>query len=114
MTPDQVVAGSQDRPKDKSAGAAHFEIANHLWSAGERDRALEHFREAHRLQPENWTYKRQAWSLIGNEAAGGGEMGRFSQGPLPGQEAEWPFEGNFTTEAGATTPADYYPKTLNV
>ena len=39
MTPDQVVAGSQDRPKDKSAGAAHFEIANHLWSAGERDRA---------------------------------------------------------------------------
>ena len=30
MTPDQVVAGSQDRPKDKSAGAAHFELVNHL------------------------------------------------------------------------------------
>ena len=114
MTPDQVVAGSQDRPKDKSAGAAHFELVNHLWSAGERDRAIEHFREAHRSQPENWTYKRQAWSLVGNEAAGGGEMGRFNQGPLPGQEDDWPFEGNFTTEAGAATPADYYPKTLNV
>jgi hypothetical protein len=22
------------------------------------------FREAHRLQPENWTYKRQAWSMV--------------------------------------------------
>ena len=86
MTPDQVVAGSQDRPKDKSAGAAHFEIANHLWSAGERDRALEHFREAHRLQPENWTYKRQAWSLIGNEAAGGGEMGRSTRARFPAKK----------------------------
>jgi hypothetical protein len=22
-----------------------------------------HWREAHRLQPDNWTYKRQAWNL---------------------------------------------------
>jgi hypothetical protein len=23
-----------------------------------------HWREAHRLQPDNWTYKRQAWNLV--------------------------------------------------
>ena len=30
---------------------------------GDRDAAWPHFREARRLQPENWTYKRQAWQL---------------------------------------------------
>jgi len=114
MSPDEVVASSQERPQDKSRGAAHFELANHLWTIDNRPSAIEHFRAAHRLQPENWTYKRQAWSLIGNEAAGGGEMGRFNQGPLPGHEAEWPFEGDFTTEAGSTPAGDYYPKTLDV
>jgi len=114
MSPVDVVAASQERPEDTSAAAAHFELANHLWSAGNQDAAFGHFREAHRLQPENWTYKRQAWSLVGNEAAGGGELGRFNQGPLPGQEDDWPFDGNFTDEAGATPAADYYPKTLDV
>lgn len=114
MSPDEVIAGSQERPIDKSAGAAHFELANHWWSRGDREAAFGHFREAHRLQPENWTYKRQAWSLVGNEAAGGGELGRFNQGPLPGHEDDWPFEGTFNTEAGTTPAADYYPKTLEV
>ena len=114
MTPDEIIAASQDRPQEKSAGAAHFELANHLWSVGNRDAAIGHFREAHRLQPDNWTYKRQAWSLVGNEAAGGGELGRFNQGPLPGQEDDWPFEGDFPTEAGSTLAGDYYPKTIDV
>ena len=112
LSPSEVIERSQDRPVDKSEGAAHFELANHLWRAGNRDAAIPHFNAAHRLQPDNWTYKRQAWSLVGNEKAGGGEMGRFNQGPLPGEEDEWPFEGTFTSEAGATPAGDYYPKTL--
>lgn len=112
MTPEQVLAASQDRPVGKSEGAAHFELANHLWRAGNREAAIAHFNEAHRLQPENWTYKRQAWSLVGNEAAGGGEMGRFNQWPTPGQEADWPFDGDFMTESSATPAGDYYPATL--
>jgi tetratricopeptide (TPR) repeat protein len=112
MTPAQVLEASADRGVDKSEGAAHFELANHLWTAGDRDGAIEHFNHAHRLQPENWTYKRQAWSLVGNENAGGGELGRFNQGPLPGAEAEWPFVGNFAAEASRTPAGDYYPKTL--
>jgi len=111
LRPDEVIATSQDRPVDKSEGAAHFELANRLWST-DRDAAIVHFNAAHRLDPENWTYKRQAWSLVGNEKAGGGEMGRFNQGPLPGEEDEWPFEGTFTSEAGRTPAGDYYPKTL--
>ena len=112
MTPDQVLAASADRGIDKSEGAAHFELANHLWTAGDRDSAIEHFNQAHRLQPDNWTYKRQAWSLVGNENAGGGELGRFNQGPLPGAEADWPFDSDFTAESSATPAGDYYPKTL--
>lgn len=114
LAPDQVVERSQGRSPDESAGAAHFEMANHLWRAGDQDGAIPHFNEAHRLQPGNWTYKRQAWSLIGNEKAGGGELGRFNQGPLPGEEDEWPFAGNFTDEAGSTPAADYYPKTADL
>lgn len=112
LTPDQVVAASTGRSPDESAGAAHFELANHLWTTGDRDAAIPHFNQAHRLQPDNWTYKRQAWSLVGNENAGGGELGRFNQGPLPGAEDDWPFDGNFAAESAATPAGDYYPKTL--
>ncbi len=112
MTPDQVLDASTDRGVGKSEGAAHFELANHLWTIGDRESAIMHFNEAHRLQPDNWTYKRQAWSLVGNENAGGGELGRFNQGPLPGAEADWPFDGNFTAETSRTPAGDYYPKTM--
>jgi hypothetical protein len=114
LSPEQVIDISQPREAGESAGAAHFELANHLWRSGDREIAIAHFREAHRLQPHNWTYKRQAWSVVGNEQAGGGEMGRFNQGPLPGAEADWPFEGNFADEAGSTPAGDYYPQTLTV
>ncbi len=113
LTPEQVIEASTERGIDKSQGAAHFELANHFWGNGDRTSAITHFNEAHRLQPDNWTYKRQAWSLVGNEEAGGGEMGRFNQGPLPGAEAEWPFAGTFMSEAAATPAADYYPATMS-
>jgi len=34
-----------------------------------RKRLCPYFREAHRLQPDNWTYRRQAWSFV-NRAQG--------------------------------------------
>lgn len=111
MTPDQVVAASQPRPASKSEGAAHFELANLLWRTGEREAAIRHFNESHRLQPENWTYKRQAWSLVGNERVGG-EFGRFTQVPVPGEEADWPFLSNFDADVGQLEPGQYYPKTM--
>jgi hypothetical protein len=114
LSPEEVIAASQPRSPGESEGAAQFELADHLWRAGQRDAAIVHFNAAHRLQPNNWTYKRQAWSLVGNERVGGGDMGRFNQGPLPGEEANWPFAGNFTDDAGATPAGDYYPRTLTV
>jgi hypothetical protein len=114
LSPDEVIAASQPRSRGESEGAAHFELANHLWRGGDRDAAIAHFNAAHRLQPDNWTYKRQAWSLVGNERVGGGDMGRFVQAPLPGEEADWPFDGNFTDDAGSTPAGDYYPRTLTI
>lgn len=111
MPADEVIAASQPRSADGSQAAAHFELANHLWRAGERDAAIVHFNECHRLQPGNWTYKRQAWSLIGNERVGG-EFGRFSQGPAPGDAAAWPFDSSFDQDVAALQPGQYYPRTM--
>jgi hypothetical protein len=111
LPPEEVVARSQPRPQTVSEAAAHFELANHLWRSGQREAAIRHFNAAHRLQPENWTFKRQAWSLVGYERVGG-ERGRFAQGPLPGEEAAWPFESDFTTDVLKLEPGQYYPKTL--
>ena len=111
LSPGDVVARSQPRPITASEGAAHFELANHLWLDGQRDLAITHFRESHRLQPDNWTYKRQAWSMIGNERVGG-EFGRFVQGPIEGEEEAWPFESDFRSDVSILSEGQYYPKTM--
>jgi hypothetical protein len=111
LTPAEVVARSQPRSPDLSAGAAHFELANHLWRNGRRDLATGHFNNAHRLQPGNWTYKRPAWSLVGNERVGG-EFGRFVQAPLEGEEDAWPFVSDFHSDTAILNEGEYYPNTL--
>jgi tetratricopeptide (TPR) repeat protein len=63
LSEDEVVARSRPRDPDRSRAAACFELAAHLHRGGEHDDAVPWFREAHRLAPENWTYKRQAWSF---------------------------------------------------
>ncbi len=111
MAPDEAIAASRPRHAEQSAGAAHFELANHFWRTGRRAAAIRHFNESHRLQPDNWTYKRQAWSLVGNERVGG-EMGRFAQNPLPGEEDSWPFVSSFDADVAKLAPGAYYPKTM--
>jgi hypothetical protein len=111
LSPDEVVARSQPRSMSESEGAAHFELANHLWRAGLRDLAIMHFNECARLQPENWTYKRQAWSLVGAERVGG-EFGRWAQGPAEGQEDDWPFTSDFYSDVSRLGEGEYYPKTI--
>jgi len=61
---DEVLRRSRPRPIEEAAAAAHFELGQHLHHLGRTDRAIRHFREAYRLQPDNWTYKRQAWTLL--------------------------------------------------
>ena len=64
LTPDDVLQRSRPRPIEESTAAAHFELGQHLHLAGQPAAAIEHFRAAYALQPDNWTYKRQAWNLL--------------------------------------------------
>jgi hypothetical protein len=65
LAPDEVLRRSRPRPVAEATAAAHFELGQHLHRAGYTADAVGHFREAYRLHPDNWTYKRQAWSLAG-------------------------------------------------
>ena len=111
LGPDEVVARSHERTMAMSAGAAHFELGNHLWRTGERIRSVLHFNEANRLQPDNWAYKRQAWSLVARERVGD-RNGFFVQGPLEGEEDTWPFDSDFWSDVAALPEGGYYPKSL--
>ena len=59
----EVIARSRPRGEERSRAAACFELGQHLQRGGHADDATRWFREAHSLDPDNWTYKRQAWSL---------------------------------------------------
>jgi tetratricopeptide (TPR) repeat protein len=78
LSPDAVVDRSRPAGKEASEAAAHFELGQHLHRMGEEDAAVGHFREAHRLNPSNWTYKRQAWSMVDDR-----------QGPNDVYEGDW-------------------------
>ncbi|MDP9380485.1 MAG: tetratricopeptide repeat protein [Chloroflexota bacterium] len=65
LSPEEVLRRSRPRPLEEARAAAHFELGQHLHRMGRRDQAVRHFQEAYRLQPDNWTYKRQAWNLLG-------------------------------------------------
>ena len=67
LPPDEVVRRSQPRPPESSRAAAEFALGRELHRRGDLDRAAAHFSEARRLEPANWTYSRQAFSLAGDE-----------------------------------------------
>jgi peroxiredoxin len=60
---EEVVERSRPRPAEFGLAAAHFELGQHLHRAGFPRDAVAHFQEAHRLDPTNWSYQREALSL---------------------------------------------------
>jgi hypothetical protein len=100
LSPDDVIARSQVRSPATSEAAAHFELAQHLWrQEGFSDEAIGHFNAAHRLQPDNITYKRQAYSALAVSRSGGSDPSgwtRFRQAPEEGEE--WPFISDFNKD----------------
>jgi hypothetical protein len=92
LSADEVVGRSGDRDLAGSEAAASFELAQHLQRKGLGEDAVPWFREAHRLQPDNWTYKRQAWSLADP-----------FQGPNDVYESDW------LSEVRKLGPENYYP-----
>ena len=99
LAPDEVVARSRPRPAAQAEAAAAFELAQHLWRAGDRDGAVGWFRRAHELHPENWTYKRQAWTFATTKE---GEPSDLVQGPND------LFAGNWLDDVRAAGAENYY------
>lgn len=48
---------------DRAMADAEFALAEYLYKNGKGIDAIAHFKEAQRLAPDNWNYKRQAWAL---------------------------------------------------
>jgi hypothetical protein len=93
LSPAELVRRSRPRSADEALAAANFEMGQHLYRAGHGDDAVAYWREAHRLQPENWTYKRQAWSIAD-----------------PNQAATDLYEGNWLKDVKAIGGGqNYYP-----
>lgn len=92
LMPAEVIERSRQRPAEEAQAAAHFELGEYLRRTDRPDDAARHWREAHRLQPENWTYKRQAWSLAD---------------PLQGPTNL--YEGDWLSEVRKTGAEHYYP-----
>jgi hypothetical protein len=92
LAPEQVIARSRPRSPETSRAAACFELGQHLFRTGHREDAVPWFREAHRLAPDNWTYKRQAWTLAD---------------PLQGATAE--YDSDWLTDVRKIGAENYYP-----
>jgi hypothetical protein len=92
LGPDEVIARSRPRPAQESRAAACFELGQHLHRAGDTQDAVAWFREAHRLAPDNWTYKRQAWTFAD-----------------PLQDATGQYDSDWLTDVRRIGAENYYP-----
>jgi len=104
LAPDEVVARSRPRDRDRALGHAHFALASQLEIDGHHTAAIAHFREAHRLVPESWTFRRQAWSL---ERGIEGPLARLWQGPSEGAPESWPYAGDWLRDIRASGAENY-------
>jgi Tetratricopeptide repeat len=93
LSADEVVERSRPRSPEVSEAAASFELGQALHRAGHPESAVRWFREAHRLQPDNWTYKRQAWELVDPVLQGPSEQ----------------YEGDWLSDVRAIGAENYYP-----
>jgi hypothetical protein len=87
LTPDEVIERSQPRGIDEARAAACFELGEHLRRTVGPDAAVPWWRQAHRLFPGNWTYKRQAWTLVTTPADA--TENDLMQGPNDVYEGNW-------------------------
>lgn len=78
LSPEEVLERSRPRPVEQAQAAAAFALGQHLHATGRPEAAVRWFRESHRLQPDNWTYRRQAWTLADP-----------SQGPTEQYDGDW-------------------------
>lgn len=75
--------------------AAEFGLGEHLYKSGHSTEAIPHFKEAQRLNPKSWNYKRQAYALSSEKDYGttfrdevqktGGSKAYYPPPELPGK-----------------------------
>lgn len=93
LAPEEVIRRSHPRPREVAEAAASFELGQYLYRLGLASDAVPWFRQAHRLQPDNWTYKRQAWTFAD-----------------PGQGPTELYDGDWLSDVQAIGPEHYYPR----
>ena len=92
LDPHEVIERSRPRPPEAALAAANFELGQHLWRDGHERDAVPYFRETHRLEPDNWTYKRQAWTFAD---------------PLQGPSDD--YDGDWLSDVREIGAQNYYP-----
>ena len=78
LSAEEVLERSRPRPPEQAQAAAAFALGQHLHATGRPEAAVRWFRESHRLQPDNWTYRRQAWTHVDR-----------AQGPTEQYDGDW-------------------------
>ena len=86
----EVIERSRPCPLEYGLAAAHFELAQHLHRNGFPRDAVPHFQEAHRLDPTNWSYHREALSLVDPEWGQVYERDMLSEVEAVGVETFYP------------------------
>lgn len=86
LDPAEVVAASHPRDRRHAEAAANFELGQHLFATVGKEAAVPFWRAAHSLDPDNWTYKRQAWTL---ETTPPGEPSDLLQPPNDVYDGNW-------------------------
>lgn len=63
MSEDQLREKVAANDPNVAMAAAEFGLGEQLYKTGHGTEAIPHFKEAQRLNPKSWNYKRQAWAL---------------------------------------------------
>ena len=70
LSPEEVVVRSRARTSDWARAAAEYELGQQLHRSGHKLEAVAHFQVAHRLDPENWSYPRNAFAIVDRQEMG--------------------------------------------
>lgn len=63
MSEDELKQKLNEQDPNMAMAAAEFGLGEQLFKTGHGPEAIPHFKEAQRLNPKSWNYKRQAWAL---------------------------------------------------
>jgi hypothetical protein len=63
LSEDEVHKRLKPQNPDHARAAAEFGLAEYLYRTNHGADAIPHYKEAQRLNPDSWNYKRQAWAL---------------------------------------------------